>query len=96
MRGAELSRSWDLLEADVVYRSAVIAWDDVEILTRVEDDLVEEANNCSDSYCEVAALQELSLATVETEIKKMMSGMRLYGLADQLLSALLALKGNKQ
>lgn len=86
--GALLEGTQEFLDAESVYPSAILRWNEDDCLQRVADDFVERANESSDCYTDIVSVMEVP---IEKEAflrwhQQVSKGLRLYQLLDAALA----------
>lgn len=87
-RNATIEGPQQFMDAETVYPSVVLRWDEQDDLRRVIDDYIQRANECSDSYTDVVSVMEVPLEKEdfmrwEQDTSR---GLRLYQLLDAALA----------
>lgn len=86
-RNAMIEGPQQFLDAETVYPSVVLRWDEQDDLKRVLDDYIERANECSDCYTDVVSVMEVPLEKEDFMRWEQQTspGLRLYQLLDAAL-----------
>lgn len=87
-RNAMIEGPQQFLDAETVYPSVVLRWDEQDDLKRVIDDYTDRANECSDCYTDVVSVMEVPLEKEDFMRWEQQTGrgLRLYQLLDAALA----------